>query len=129
MVWVSRYVYLAFSRLWTVRRHWSKLERDDELVWGRAFNSLRFSSQIFRRSPTADAPLTPLGKDQAKQVRAVWQQELPFNIFLPETHYCSPMTRAMQTCLITFEGISLTENSARPIVLEVRDDSKLARRK
>ncbi|KAK7433653.1 putative phosphoglycerate mutase pmu1 [Stygiomarasmius scandens] len=80
--------------------HWSKLERDDELIWG------------------PDAPLTPLGKDQAKQVRAAWQQELPFNIFLPETHYCSPMTRAMQTCLITFEGLSLTENLARPIVLE-----------
>ncbi|THV00747.1 phosphoglycerate mutase [Dendrothele bispora CBS 962.96] len=80
--------------------HWSKLERDDELVWG------------------PDAPLTQLGKDQAKQVRAVWEAEIPFNIFLPESHYCSPMTRALQTCLITFDSISLTKNSKPPVILE-----------
>ncbi|KAF5368829.1 hypothetical protein D9758_003031 [Tetrapyrgos nigripes] len=80
--------------------HWAKLERDDKLVWG------------------PDAPLTPLGKDQAKDVRAVWEAEIPFGIFLPQSHYCSPMTRALQTCLITFDGISITEKTEPPVIFE-----------
>ncbi|KAK7062789.1 putative phosphoglycerate mutase pmu1 [Paramarasmius palmivorus] len=77
--------------------YWSKLDGDGELVWG------------------PDAELTPLGEDQARAVNQAWKTELAFNIPLPKRRYSSPMTRALNTYLLTFEDIPLV---GRPLVLE-----------
>ncbi|KAJ7875226.1 histidine phosphatase superfamily [Mycena leptocephala] len=70
--------------------HWSKLNRNEEINWG------------------PDAALTAKGKGEAAYANRVWKEEraMAFPIPLPERMYCSPMTRAMQTNAITFEGIS-----------------------
>lgn len=67
--------------------YWSKLNGDGELVWG------------------PDPELTSIGKDQVVTARNGWNAELPFGIPLPQKLYCSPLTRAMQTCDITFREI------------------------
>ncbi|KAF7314061.1 F-box domain-containing protein [Mycena chlorophos] len=67
--------------------HWAKLDGDGELVWG------------------PDPELTSLGKEQALAAKAMWKTELAQGLPLPESLYCSPMTRAMQTQQITFEGV------------------------
>ncbi|KAG7094706.1 hypothetical protein E1B28_005526 [Marasmius oreades] len=77
--------------------YWSRLDGDGEIVWG------------------PDAELTPLGEDQARVVNAEWKSELQFNIPLPRKRYISPMTRALNTYTITFDGVPL---EGRPLVLE-----------
>ncbi|KAF9262314.1 phosphoglycerate mutase-like protein [Marasmius fiardii PR-910] len=76
---------------------WSKLDGDGEIVWG------------------PDAELTPLGKEQAQAVNTEWKSELEFNIPVPKKRYSSPMTRALNTYTITFDGIPV---KGRPLVLE-----------
>ncbi|KAK1234729.1 putative phosphoglycerate mutase pmu1, partial [Marasmius sp. AFHP31] len=78
---------------------WSKLNDDGELVWG------------------PDPELTTIGEDQARVANAVWKEEFHFNIPLPRRRYCSPMTRALRTYVLTFDGIELPEGT-RPLVLE-----------
>ena len=73
---------------------------------------------------TADAELTPLGKDQAQAVNTEWKSELEFNIPVPKKRYSSPMTRALNTYTITFDGIPA---QGRPLVLEVRQFSVTTR--
>ncbi|KAJ6616344.1 histidine phosphatase superfamily [Mycena sp. CBHHK59/15] len=79
--------------------YWAMLNGDGELTWG------------------PDPELTELGKEQAASVNELWKAELAFNIPLPQKLYCSPMTRAMQTNEITFNGI-LTHESQRVVVVE-----------
>ncbi|KAJ7776925.1 phosphoglycerate mutase-like protein, partial [Mycena maculata] len=62
-----------------------------------------------------DPELTALGKEQAAAVNKVWKEELTAGIPLPQKMYCSPMTRALDTYMITFRGIS----SMRPLVVEL----------
>ncbi|KAJ7496312.1 histidine phosphatase superfamily [Mycena galericulata] len=78
--------------------HWSKLNGDGEIAWG------------------PDAELTATGKGEATNANRVWKEERSMGvpIMLPERMYCSPMTRAMQTNEITFEGVS----EQRAVVLE-----------
>ncbi|KAJ7846508.1 histidine phosphatase superfamily [Mycena leptocephala] len=70
--------------------HWSKLNRDEEISWG------------------PDAGLTAIGKDEAANANRVWKEERAMSDVL------SPMTRAMQTNAITFEGVS----EQRAVVVE-----------
>ncbi|KAJ7480744.1 histidine phosphatase superfamily [Mycena latifolia] len=76
--------------------YWAMLNGDGELTWG------------------PDPELTAIGKDQAANANKLWKEELGFSIPLPERLYCSPMTRAMQTCAITFTDVS----SKRAMILE-----------
>ncbi|KAJ7782198.1 histidine phosphatase superfamily [Mycena olivaceomarginata] len=69
--------------------YWAKLYGDGELTWG------------------PDPELTSVGKDQATDVNKVWTAELAAHIPLPDRLYCSPMTRAMQTNVITFADLPL----------------------
>lgn len=71
--------------------------------------------------------LTSVGEGQAAYANAMWKQELGSNIPLPSKFYCSPLTRALQTCMITFDPLiyfkSLPETDGRkPLVVEVRFD-------
>ncbi|KAK1219975.1 putative phosphoglycerate mutase pmu1 [Marasmius sp. AFHP31] len=79
--------------------YWSELNGDGEIVWG------------------PDAELTPTGIEQARAVNAAWNAELKFNIPLPRKRYSSPMTRALSTYVLTFDGIDSPECD-RPLVLE-----------
>ncbi|KAJ7644855.1 histidine phosphatase superfamily [Roridomyces roridus] len=78
--------------------YWAMLYGDGETTWG------------------PDPELTTLGKAQAATAHAVWVQERAAStpIPLPETQYCSPMTRALDTHMITFEGVT----TIRALVLE-----------
>ncbi|CAE6411263.1 unnamed protein product [Rhizoctonia solani] len=78
---------------------------------------------------TADPPLTPLGEAQAKDVNSLWKAEIQqaheevFVDFKPTRLFCSPLTRALATMELTFEGFLLDEVAARapeqrPLVLE-----------
>lgn len=67
-----------------------------------------------------DANLTGIGQGQALDVHELWQSTLPNGIPAPETYYVSPMTRAIETADLTFNGLSLPENGKyKPIVKEV----------
>lgn len=111
------------------------LNGDGEIVWGR--ESLYCHSPAVWRSPpsppplplgafshtlilpyAADPLLTELGQDQARDAQAMWKAETESGGPLPDKLYCSPMTRAIQTCQITFEGV-LDFAERRPLVLEV----------
>ncbi|KAJ7046333.1 histidine phosphatase superfamily [Mycena alexandri] len=76
--------------------YWAMLYGDGELTWG------------------PDPELTDLGKDQASRLNHLWKEELGAAIPPPEKLYCSPMTRAMQTNILTFEGVS----TRRTLVVE-----------
>lgn len=67
----------------------------------------------------ADPLLTDVGEEQAKEAHAAWAAEIPSGALLPEKLYTSPMTRAMHTNDITFEGLYA---GSRPTVtiVEVR---------
>lgn len=68
----------------------------------------------------ADALLTPLGEQQAKDVAALWSSQLDLGIPLPETYYVSPLTRAIQTADLTFSSLPLPDDAAyKPFVKEL----------
>ncbi|KAF9459983.1 phosphoglycerate mutase-like protein [Collybia nuda] len=79
--------------------YWAKLDGDGEIVWG------------------PDPELTAIGVGQAISAHEAWKAELPFGIPHPEKFYTSPLTRAMKTCEITFDGI-LPDDKRRAIVIE-----------
>ncbi|KAJ6484170.1 histidine phosphatase superfamily [Mycena sanguinolenta] len=76
--------------------YWGMLYGDGELTWG------------------PDPELSGMGKMQAADANEMWKVERAAGMPLPERLYCSPMTRAMQTNVITFDGVSDT----RVVVLE-----------
>jgi broad specificity phosphatase PhoE len=68
----------------------------------------------------SDALLTDLGKEQARDVNALWGELLPKGIPPPETFYVSPLTRAIETADITFNGLDLPEDRQyKPVVKEL----------
>ncbi|KAJ3752081.1 histidine phosphatase superfamily [Lentinula raphanica] len=67
--------------------YWSKLDGDGEIIWG------------------PDPELTSLGEEQAQLVNTAWKSEAKHGLSVPSSRYCSPLTRAMKTCLITFDGV------------------------
>ncbi|KAF9459982.1 phosphoglycerate mutase-like protein [Collybia nuda] len=79
--------------------YWARLNGDGEIVWG------------------PDPELTAIGISQAVTVNDEWKAEFPFGIPLPEKLYTSPLTRAMKTCEVTFEGI-LPDDKRRAVVVE-----------
>ncbi|KAH8106394.1 phosphoglycerate mutase [Phellopilus nigrolimitatus] len=85
------------TEVWNAR--WAKLTGDGEIVWG------------------PDPRLTALGEDQARDANALWKQELQAGIPLPAKLYCSPMTRALQTCQFTFAGV-IDFSKRTPLIME-----------
>lgn len=55
----------------------------------------------------ADAQLTPVGQQQAKDVNALWEEQLKEGLPAPETYYVSPLTRTIQTADLSFQTLSL----------------------
>lgn len=68
----------------------------------------------------ADPELTLIGKGQANIAHDAWAIELPFGIPIPSKLISSPLTRAMQTLQITFNGIlGLGTNSRKETIVVV----------
>lgn len=68
--------------------HYAALDGSDGLTW-------------------SDAHLTPLGTDQALATHTLWSQQLPHGLPPPQSHYISPLTRAIQTADLTFSNLPL----------------------
>ncbi|KAI0632425.1 phosphoglycerate mutase-like protein [Trametes polyzona] len=82
-------------------QHWSKLYRDEELVWG------------------PDPDLTSIGVVQAEDARRLWETELEYNVPLPQKHYASPLQRALRTWHEIFvKSESLSQHASRVKILE-----------
>ena len=53
----------------------------------------------------ADPELSAIGVSQAVTVNALWKTEMAAGIPVPQKGYCSPLTRAMRTAVISFDGV------------------------
>ncbi|GJJ10383.1 hypothetical protein Clacol_004609 [Clathrus columnatus] len=62
-----------------------------------------------------DPLLTDVGTEQAYNINSIWKQELSSGIPIPESFYVSPLSRAIQTVLISFEGIAFPSGN-NPVV-------------
>ncbi|RDX50328.1 phosphoglycerate mutase-like protein [Lentinus brumalis] len=93
------------TKVWD--EYWSKLNGDEEFVWG------------------PDPDLTQLGLDQARAARELWKTERAFGIPLPERHYSSPLQRALRTFHETFVGADFLDGTPlRCTILEyLREES------
>ncbi|KAF2817464.1 phosphoglycerate mutase family protein [Mytilinidion resinicola] len=84
--------------------HWSLLDGADGITW-------------------ADANLTDLGKQQAQDAHQLWNSLLAGEengIPSPETYYVSPLVRAIQTAVITFDKLDLPQELPfKPVVKEL----------
>ena len=68
----------------------------------------------------ADAKLTHIGQDQARDVHELWKAQLPKGIPTPESFYVSPLTRAIETAELSFKGLELPNDKPyKPLVKEV----------
>ncbi|KAH9964459.1 histidine phosphatase superfamily [Russula dissimulans] len=63
-----------------------------------------------------DPRLTPLGEQQARDAHAAWRREIDHGVPVPQTFYCGPLSRALRTLELTFEGVLPTD--LKPIILE-----------
>jgi len=79
-------------------KKWYKESTDGELTWA------------------PDPDLTPLGIQQANEANTLWKLELKAGAPVPEKLYCSPMTRALRTCFLTFQDI--LDDSKKVLVVE-----------
>ncbi|KAF8900284.1 histidine phosphatase superfamily [Gymnopilus junonius] len=66
--------------------HWAALNDDGELTWG------------------PDPLLTSLGQQQVSTIRNGLTQEVALGLPAPQRRFCSPLSRALDTCDIMFEG-------------------------
>lgn len=68
----------------------------------------------------ADAHLTPLGSQQAKDVHDLWATQLAQGAPAPENYYVSPLTRTLQTADLSFANLSLPPGKQyKPYVVEL----------
>ncbi|KAH9875688.1 hypothetical protein IAQ61_003152 [Plenodomus lingam] len=87
------------TRAWDC--HYAALNGSDGLTW-------------------SDAHLTPLGHQQALDVHTLWSTQLPHGLPPPDTHYLSPLTRAIQTADLTFSHLPLPPHKPyTPLVKEL----------
>lgn len=77
------------------QRYWAKLDGDGTIVW-------------------ADARLTPLGTQQAQDMKLFWETSVATKLPLPRRHFASPLTRCLQTCQLAFTDIKLPSGETVP---------------
>lgn len=67
-----------------------------------------------------DAHLTDRGKQQALTANATWRRALASGLPAPESYYCSPLDRCLETAKLTFDGLELPKDRPfKPLVKEV----------
>ncbi|KAJ2901815.1 histidine phosphatase superfamily [Zalerion maritima] len=72
---------------WNLQNHWSLLDGDGTVTW-------------------ADAHLVPAGIEQAKTLGALWESAVTTEcVPLPQTLYCSPLARCLETCKLEFTPV------------------------
>jgi hypothetical protein len=76
------------------------------------------SSSVLIPFFVADPDLTSLGESQAREANDLWKREIEAHIPVPQKMYCSPLTRALHTHAITFDGIPI-DKGIKAIVVEV----------
>ncbi len=71
-----------------------------------------------------DPHLTATGIEQAHAVHAFWKHQLAVaKRPAPQTYYCSPLYRCLETANLTFTGLDLpADRPYKPIVKEVRTE-------
>ncbi|KAH7411986.1 histidine phosphatase superfamily [Phaeosphaeria sp. MPI-PUGE-AT-0046c] len=85
-------------------------------AWDCYYSALNGSSTM----TWADATLTSVGQQQALDVNALWKEQLPRGIPVPETYYVSPMTRTIETADLTFKGLDLPQGKEyKPYIKEL----------
>lgn len=68
----------------------------------------------------ADAHLTPTGEQQAREVHALWEEQLRHGMPTPDTFYVSPLTRTLQTADLSFKNLDWPREKAyQPYVKEL----------
>ena len=102
--------------------HYAMLNGDGQIVWGRKHRhsfhtSLNVWNLFFFCS--ADPELTALGESQARILNSLWKTEMAAGIPVPQKGYCSPLTRAMRTAVISLDGVILNTHEI-VVVVEVR---------
>jgi broad specificity phosphatase PhoE len=65
----------------------------------------------------ADPRLTTIGEEQARSAHTAWEREILRGVPIPQKFYCSPLTRAIRTLELTFEGILPAH--LKPLIVEV----------
>lgn len=101
-------------------RTWAIKQGDGELTWGRALRHIAVFAHLSDLAfliPTADPRLTPIGEGQARSAHTAWEREILRGLPVPQRFYCSPLTRAICTLQLTFEGIIPPD--LKPLILEV----------
>jgi hypothetical protein len=89
---------------------------DGDIVWGRMFRPHAPGTFVVDSlALPADPELTDLGEREAADAHSKWVLEKEGSIPIPGKFYCSPLTRALRTSEITFDGLAITNT----IVLEV----------
>ncbi|KAF8499166.1 phosphoglycerate mutase-like protein [Russula emetica] len=102
-----------YSRTWAVKKG------DGELTWGRALRHIAVFIRLADLAfliPAADPRLTSIGEEQARSAHAAWEREILRGLPVPQKFYCSPLTRAIRTLQLTFEGILPAD--LKPIIVE-----------
>lgn len=78
------------------------------MIWGRQylhFYHFKVSSYRLLIRLTADPLLTPLGRQQAADIQREMIIEAASGLPPPHKRYCSPFSRALDTCDISFAGV------------------------
>ncbi|PPQ91332.1 hypothetical protein CVT25_003772 [Psilocybe cyanescens] len=87
---------------------WDIINGDEEMIWGRQylhFYHFKVSSYRLLIRLTADPLLTPLGRQQAADIQREMIIEAASGLPPPHKRYCSPFSRALDTCDISFAGV------------------------
>jgi len=79
------------------------LNGDGNIVWG------------------PDPELTALGESQARIQNSLWKTEMAAGIPVPQKGYCSPLTRAMRTAVISLDGVILNTHENVVVVENCRE--------
>jgi len=86
-------------------QHWSKLNGDGEIIWG------------------PDPQLTSQGIEQARFIQDMWKKESSYGLAPPQKIYCSPLTRALQTCDIMLDGVFQSDHTPVTVVENCREEN------
>lgn len=67
----------------------------------------------------ADAHLTPTGEQQALAAHAFFVKQLILGLPAPESYYTSPLSRCLQTCNFTYNGLKVPSSRPfRPVTIK-----------
>ncbi|GAA5957460.1 hypothetical protein JCM3765_001150 [Sporobolomyces pararoseus] len=81
-------------------KHWSMEYGDGNMTWG------------------PDPELTPLGRQQARNINLAWKKQIQAGVPLPSKLYASPLSRAASTLEITWKDLLIENGDVTPLIVE-----------